>query len=76
MSDLHSSKLVCVGDGAVGKTCLLQRYTQNSFPTEYIPTVFENQSKSAVVDEQSVQVEIVDTEGLEGYANRRSMSYG
>ena len=35
-------KLVIVGDGACGKTCLLTVFIHREFPVHCIPTVFEN----------------------------------
>eukprot|EP01084_Bolivina_argentea_P112558 200744_1 len=40
--EICTIKLVAVGDGAVGKTCLLIRYNTRQFPDVSVPTVFEN----------------------------------
>ena len=43
-------KLVIIGDGAVGKTCMIMSYYTNEFPEEYVPTVLENFTKEIIVD--------------------------
>lgn len=47
-------KLVIVGDGACGKTCLLIVFSRDEFPKEYVPTVFENYVAEIEVDGKQV----------------------
>lgn len=76
--DVSSSKrvkLVVVGDGAVGKTSLLIRFATGEFPTEYLPTVFENYTAQLKRETETILLHLWDTAGQEDYDRLRPLSY-
>lgn len=54
-------KLVIVGDGACGKTCLLIVFSKDQFPEVYVPTVFENYVADIEVDGKQVSTLFLTT---------------
>ncbi|OHT12705.1 small GTP-binding protein [Tritrichomonas foetus] len=64
----HKPKLVVVGDGGVGKTSIVVRYTRDQFTQEYEPTLAENYTTRIQVDDDTViEIEIADTAGQDDF---------
>ncbi|KAH3759709.1 cell division control protein [Pelomyxa schiedti] len=68
-------KVVCIGDKVADKTALLVTYAQNGYPTEYVPTVFDNYSGVIIVDGIPFIIGLWDTAGEEEHARLRPLSY-
>ncbi|KAH7096677.1 P-loop containing nucleoside triphosphate hydrolase protein [Auriculariales sp. MPI-PUGE-AT-0066] len=68
-------KLVIVGDGECGKTCLLIVFSGGGFPEIHVPTVFESHVTDVEVDGKRVELALWDTAGQEDYDRLRPLSY-
>lgn len=61
-------KLLMIGDSAVGKTCLLLRYANDSFSSTFISTIgIDFKIKNIVVDGKRIKLQIWDTAGQERF---------
>lgn len=70
-----SIKCVLVGDSAVGKTALLVRFTSETFPDSYKPTVYESTGVEVFMDGVQISLGLWDTAGNDTFKQIRPMSY-
>ncbi len=68
-------KVVVVGDGAVGKTCMIICYTKDEFPETYTPTVFDAHKGNMDYNGKEVSLHVWDTAGQEDLARLRPLAY-
>lgn len=68
-------KIIVLGDGGVGKTSLLQTYSSNVFPTEYIPTLFDDYSMNIMFENIPINLKLFDTAGQDDYLRLRKEIY-
>ena len=71
----NTIRIVAVGDGAVGKTCMLTVFKGDPFPEDYEPTIFENHHEMRTFQGKQFCLHLWDTAGQEEYDRLRPMSY-
>lgn len=72
---MQPTKIVVVGDNAVGKTTFILTFTTNTFPqSEYLPPP-ENYSANLVTDGNTVELAIHDSAGADEYDRLRPLLY-
>ncbi|XP_065187441.1 GTPase HRas-like [Sycon ciliatum] len=64
-------RMVVVGAGGVGKSALTIQLVQNEFVAEYDPTIEDSYKKRLLVDEETCELDILDTAGQEEYCAMR-----
>jgi len=65
---MQNLKLVLVGSGGVGKSCLTIQFIAQRFVDEYDPTLEDSYRKQTTVDGEEVILDIYDTAGQEDFS--------
>ncbi|XP_039296921.1 ras-related protein M-Ras [Nilaparvata lugens] len=69
--NLPTYKLVVVGDGGVGKSCITIQFFQKLFVTDYDPTIEDSYLQHTEVDGSYCVLDVLDTAGQEEYSAMR-----
>ncbi|XP_065063817.1 ras-related protein Rab-35-like isoform X2 [Rhopilema esculentum] len=70
-------KIGVIGDSGIGKTSLISRFVDNSYPEVYITTQGYSLSKKTInIEKQKVELEIWDFSGANDFRTLTSYHYG
>eukprot|EP01084_Bolivina_argentea_P241968 406054_1 len=69
VANVPTHKIVVLGSGGVGKSCMTLRYISDAFVEDYDPTIEESFTKQVEIDGQSCMLEVLDTAGQEQFAS-------
>ncbi|XP_041354150.1 cell division control protein 42 homolog [Gigantopelta aegis] len=68
-------KCVVVGDDSVGKTSMLMGYATCRYPTQHVPSVFDNHAGTLIVRGRKLHLELIDTDEQDKYEEKRQFVY-
>ncbi|CAD7695945.1 unnamed protein product, partial [Ostreobium quekettii] len=72
----HLINLLLIGDSGVGKSCLLLRFSDDTFTTSFITTIgIDFKIKSIRLDDKLVKLQVWDTAGQERFRTITSAYY-
>jgi GTPase KRas len=71
----HMYRLVVVGSGGVGKSCITIMYIANRFVQDYDPTLEDSYRKQITVDGIECVLDIIDTAGQDDFMAIRESYY-
>lgn len=72
---MEQIKIVIVGDGSVGKTCLVSAYKDGSFEADHNRTILDAFDAKVKIDNHEYQLSIIDTAGQHDFDRLRLISY-
>ena len=69
-------KFLVLGEGRIGKTCLIERYVNRTFQANYIATIgMDIRIKKLEINKADVNISITDTAGQERFRSLTKMFY-
>eukprot|EP01119_Soliformovum_irregulare_P002239 TRINITY_DN12523_c0_g1_i1.p1 TRINITY_DN12523_c0_g1~~TRINITY_DN12523_c0_g1_i1.p1 ORF type:complete len:193 (-),score=30.67 TRINITY_DN12523_c0_g1_i1:53-631(-) len=68
-SSYDSYKIVVVGTGGVGKSCLTIQFVKRVWVDKYDPTIEDSYDKVLDIDDKPCKIEILDTAGTEQFTS-------